>query len=83
MLRDHALSKAPMNHLQFKTLSNHPHLRHLLVEGECIGARATDGTCLLLFQKGKTYSEVIFTHDNDEVLGTRTFRNLSNLQPYL
>lgn len=68
---------------QFTTLSKHDQLRTLLVRGACIAERETEDVPVLLFQLHQFYVEVIFNSECDEVIGTRNFDDLDELQPYL
>jgi hypothetical protein len=68
---------------QFNTLKNNEQLHHVLIQGACIGERATDEHLVLLFQLRKFYVEVFFTPDCDEIIDSKSFDDLDELQPYL
>lgn len=72
-----------MTTLQFTTLSKHQQLRTLLLRAACVADRKTEDTQILLFQLDHCYVEVIFNAECDQVLGTRNFDNMDELQPYL
>jgi hypothetical protein len=72
-----------MTFQQFTTLSQHIQLRNLILDGEYISDRVLDEHHVLLFQRGRFYVEVMFNPQGDEVLSTRSFDNVEELDPYL
>ena len=68
---------------QFNTLRNHKQLRHLIIQGACIGERKTMDGQVLLFQSGQWYTEVFFTLDCEAITNSRTFDDIDELLPYL
>lgn len=72
-----------MNLQQFKTLSEEKQHRNLLLNGSCIADREQGSSHVLLFQLHSFYVEVFFNEDGDEVISTRSFEDMEQLQPYL
>jgi hypothetical protein len=73
----------PMNLQQFKTLSEEKQHRNLLLYGICVADKKTGNTHTLLFQLHSFYVEVFFNEDGDEVVDTRSFEDMDELEPYL
>jgi len=72
-----------MNLQQFKAMSEETQHRHLLLNGSCIADRKSGVSHVLLFQLHGFYVEVFFNEDGDEVVDTRSFEDLDQLEPYL
>ncbi len=72
-----------MNLQQFKNMSEEKQHRSLLLYGTCIADRKTDSTHALLFQLNSFYVEVFFNEDGDEVVYTKSFEDIDELEPYL
>jgi hypothetical protein len=57
--------------------------RNLLFNGTCIADRRIGNTQVLLFQLYSFYVEVYFNEEGDEVVYTRGFEDIEELEPYL
>jgi hypothetical protein len=67
----------------FRALTQNKQNKKLLTEGVCIADRKTDEVQALLFQIEAFYVEVFFTGEGDEVLFSRSFEDVEELDPYL
>ena len=67
----------------FKALTQNKQSKKLLTEGVCVADRKTDEVQALLFQIDSFYVEVFFNGDGDEVLFSRSFEDVEDLEPYL
>ena len=67
----------------FNSLNEHIQYRNLLLNGVCLTDRDVDDICVLLFQLDQFYVEVFFDKHSDEILRSRSFENIDELQPYL
>ena len=72
-----------MTRQHIHALAKHPKLKGYLQSGVCIGERKIVTTPVLLFQVSSYYIEVFFTEDESEVVSTRTFSEVEELEPYL
>ncbi|RYY98572.1 MAG: hypothetical protein EOO11_07685 [Chitinophagaceae bacterium] len=68
---------------QFQALNADQQLRHLLLDGACIGERVQKDRPILLFQLRAGFVEVFFNKDGNHVVSTRRFRSPVGLTPYL
>ena len=67
----------------FNTLCQHKHLRNILLDGVFLADRQEAEKTALLFQVNSHYVEVFFNHEGNEVLDSRSFENVDDLDPYL
>lgn len=67
----------------FNTLCQHKHLKNVLLDGVFIADRHEEERMALLFQINSYYVEVIFNTEGNEVLDSRSFENVDELDPYL
>lgn len=67
---------------QFNILNEDIQHKYLLIRGECIASRETEDHCILLFQMDNFYVEVYFDKECDEIIHSRTFEDIGELQPY-
>lgn len=67
----------------FRALTQNKQNKKLLSEGVCIADRKTDEVQALLFQIEGFYVEVFFNGQGDEVLYSRSFDEVEELEPYL
>lgn len=67
----------------FRRLPESKQFHRLLTKGVCIGERVSDETLFLLFQLDLFYVEISFHKDTDELMHTRSFEDLDELDPYL
>jgi hypothetical protein len=67
----------------FRALTQNKQNKKLLTEGVCIADRKTDEVQALLFQIEGFYVEVFFNGEGDEVLFSRSFEGVEDLEPYL
>lgn len=67
----------------FQKLSEQKQYRSLLVEGVCVAERHCEGMMVLLFQLHYFYTEVHFHSETNELIGSRSFDDTDELQPYL
>lgn len=72
-----------MLYLHFKALASTPELRHLILQGVCIGKRKIEGFQVLLFQTRDVYYEVVLDKRSPTVLTFWTFNSVDDLEPYL
>jgi hypothetical protein len=72
-----------MNLQQFKTISEEKQHRNILLYGTCIADRKLGNMHALLFQLHSFYVEVFFNEEVDEVVYTRSFEDIEELEPYL
>lgn len=72
-----------MTTLHFNILSQHTEHRNLLMDSVYLGDRVTEDYCALLFEQNGNYVEVMFNLEIDEILDTRSFDSIDELQPYL
>jgi hypothetical protein len=68
---------------QFEALASHQQHKRLILQGVCIADRITESTQWLLFQLGDFYVEVAFSLDRDEIVASRVFEDVEELEPYL
>jgi hypothetical protein len=67
----------------FRRLSEPHQYKRLLTKGVCIGERIYHDALLLLFQLDEFYVEITFHNDTDELMSTRSFDDIEQLDPYL
>lgn len=67
----------------FRRLSEPNQFTRLLTKGVCIGERSSDESLFLLFQLDLFYVEIAFHKDTDELVSTRSFEDVDQLDPYL
>jgi hypothetical protein len=67
----------------FRALTQNKQNKKLLTEGVCIADRRTEEVQALLFQIDGFYVEVFFNGEGDEVLFSRNFEDVNELDPYL
>ena len=67
----------------FRALTQNKQNKKLLTEGVCIADRKTAEIQALLFQIEGFYVEVFFNEQGDEVLFSRSFEDVAELDPYL
>jgi hypothetical protein len=67
---------------QFNILNEDIQHKYLLIRGECIASRETEEHCILLFQIDSFYVEVYFDNECNEIIHSRTFESIDELQPY-
>jgi hypothetical protein len=72
-----------MTHQHFKSLSKKKKYRNLLLNGVCLASRDTEENCILLFQLGDFYVEIYFDKNCDEIIHSRSFKEIDELNPYL
>lgn len=67
----------------FRALTQNKQNKKLLTEGVCVADRRTEEVQALLFQIEGFYVEVFFNGEGDEVLFSRSFEDVAELDPYL
>jgi len=67
----------------FRRLSEPLQYRRLLTKGVCIGERIHNDALVLLFQIDEFYVEITFHKETDELMSTRSFDDIQELDPYL
>jgi hypothetical protein len=82
-LCDQTLNTLNMELKHFQTLSKHDQLRNLMIDGLFVADRLEEDASVYLFQLPKTYTEVYFTLDGEQVLRSNSFTSLDGLEPYL
>ena len=68
---------------RYRALTQNKQNQKLLTEGVCIAERRMDEVHAFLFQIDSFYVEVFFNSDGSEVLFSRSFEGLDELEPYL
>lgn len=68
---------------RFRALTQNKQNKKLLSEGVCIAERRIDEVQAFLFQIDGFYVEVFFNSEGAEILFSRSFEDLEELEPYL
>src|SRR5947209_4128486 len=77
------LKRTIMHLLQFYALTEHQEFHQLLLQGVCIAQRKIADKPVLLFQLGRSYTEIFFSPDSLRVLHSTSFQDTDRLKPYL
>ena len=76
-------NKLAMTIRHFNTLCQHNQLRNILINGVFIADRQEEERTSLLFQVQRSYVEVVFNQECNEILDSRSFESIDELEPYL
>jgi hypothetical protein len=68
---------------RFRGLTQNKQNKKLLAEGVCIAERRIDEVHVFLFQIDGFYVEMFFNSEGVEILFSRSFEDIGELEPYL